>query len=114
MTDEEIIALAEKTKKEKYCKQHQYIEDGYPCCGDCPITYEGYECTDLYSIPFLDGFKAAYDKINIDVNKLTIGEVQCAIKQSPQYAELLLRAIGVNFAKIYRDCVIKKNGKIKK
>lgn len=64
MTDKEIRELAEKTRKEKYCKQHQYIEDGYPCCGDCPITYEGYECTDLYSIPFLDGFKAATEYIN--------------------------------------------------
>lgn len=64
MTDEEIITLAEKTKKEQYCKQHQYIEDGCPWCGDCPITYEGYECDDLYSIPFLDGFKAAMEHIS--------------------------------------------------
>jgi hypothetical protein len=63
MTDEEIITLAEKTKKEKYCKRHQCIEDGFPWCNDCPITYEGYECTDLYSIPFLDGFKAAMNEI---------------------------------------------------
>ena len=63
MTDEEIIALAEKTKKEKYW-------DKFNNCCECPL-FAQYgqisECSDseyrgsFYKKIFLDGFKAGYD-----------------------------------------------------
>ena len=109
MTDEEIIALAEKTKKEKYCKKYlrDSTEKPYKCDLDCPFNYDGMNCEDEYETAFLDGFKAAYNILKIDVNKLTIGDVRCAIKQSPQYAELLLRSIGEEF----RDIMIRNHKK---
>lgn len=59
MTDEEIKQLAEKTKKEKYCPKFYIGEDD---CSNCPITYEGYPCSDDYVLPFVDGFKVAENK----------------------------------------------------
>lgn len=56
MTDEEIKQIAEKTKKEKYCFK---FRNGELECGDCPITYEGYPCSEDYVLPFIDGFKVA-------------------------------------------------------
>lgn len=61
MTDEQIKALAEKTKKEKYCKKH--CEKG-TCSDLCPIidTIECRACQDeAYTRAFIDGFKAALD-----------------------------------------------------
>lgn len=113
MTDEEIIKLAEKTRKEKYCPQYTEYFGGraIDCSTQCPVAY----CDDcntlcgdtIYEQGFLDGFKAAYNMLKIDVNKLTIGDVRCAIKQSPQYAELLLSSIGDEF----RDIMIRNNKK---
>lgn len=62
MTDEEIIALAEKTKKEKYCKKYlrDSTEKPYECDLDCPFNYDGMNCEDEYETAFLDGFKAGY------------------------------------------------------
>lgn len=69
MTDEEIKALAEKTKEEKYCK---FCEEPavYDCSNECecPILY--FEdchttCGDtIYEQGFLDGFKAAMEYIS--------------------------------------------------
>lgn len=112
MTDEQIIELAKKSRQ-RYCDKYNEGIDSptYHCeDGGCPLYRHLNHCGSAeYYVGIFDGFKAAYDKINIDVNKLTIADVQCAIKQSPYYAELLLRAIGENFKKIYRDVVIKNN-----
>lgn len=63
MTDEEIIALAEKTRKEKYCDKYY----GENSCGTCPLQFDdetGLYCIqdtfNTYTISFLDGFKAGY------------------------------------------------------
>ena len=70
MTDEKIIELAEKTRKEKYCTQNEYMVCEkpaiYDCDSECPIAY----CDDchtlcgdtIYEQGFLDGFKAGYKK----------------------------------------------------
>ena len=87
MTDEEIREIEEVVKRSKYCNKF-YKENN--CNNRCPLRFKN----EPYDLGFLDGFKAAYNEIKIDVNKLTIGDVRCAIKQSPQYAELLLRSIG--------------------
>lgn len=66
MTDEEIIALAEKTKKGKYCKL--YCEKHELCSDLCPIAdiVDCLHCEDtIYKMAFLDGFKAGY-KIGFD------------------------------------------------
>lgn len=65
MTDEEIIALAEKTKKEKYCKKYlrDSTEKPYECDLDCPFNYDGMNCEDEYETAFADGFKAAMEYI---------------------------------------------------
>jgi hypothetical protein len=64
MTDEEIIKLAEKTKKEKYCLK-------FNNCWECPLFKQygqSSECLDskyrgsFYTKIFLDGFKAGYKK----------------------------------------------------
>lgn len=116
MTDEEIIKLSEKTRKEKFCPQYReclykHRDDIYDCSCRCPVSYVGefdIQCGDtIYEQGFLDGFKAAYNILKIDVNKLTIGDVRCAIKQSPQYAESLLRSIGEEF----RSIMIRNNKK---
>lgn len=63
MTDEEIKALAEKTKKEKYCKL--YCEKPNLCSDLCPICdiVDCLHCEDtIYKMAFLDGFKAGYKK----------------------------------------------------
>jgi hypothetical protein len=64
MTDEEIIKLAEKTKKEKYCKRYlrDSTEKPYICDLDCPFNYDGMNCEDEYEIAFVDGFKAGFKK----------------------------------------------------
>ena len=73
MTDEEIIALAENTRKEKYCTQNTVCVCErpaiYDCDSECPIAYCD-DCTTLcgdsiYEQGFLDGFKAGY-KIGFD------------------------------------------------
>ena len=66
MTDEKIIELAEKTKKEKYCKRYlrDSTEKPFLCDIDCPFTYEGFNCEDEYETAFLNGFKAAMEYIN--------------------------------------------------
>ena len=66
MTDEEIIQLAEKTRKEKYC-------DKFNDCWGCPL-FASYgqisECCDskyrghFYKKIFLDGFKAAKEYLS--------------------------------------------------
>ena len=70
MTDEEIIALAEKTRNEKYCTQNTVCVCEKPaiynCDSECPIAYCD-DCTTLcgdtiYEQGFLDGFKAGYKK----------------------------------------------------
>lgn len=65
MTDEEILALAEKTKKEKYCKRYlrDSTEKPYECDLDCPFNYDGMNCEDEHEIAFLDGFKAAMELV---------------------------------------------------
>lgn len=65
MTDEQIIELAEKTKKEKYCDKYRAIISG--CKSECPFS-NGYDygCNVAYSEyqqAFLDGFKAALNEI---------------------------------------------------
>ena len=72
MTDEEIIALAEKTKKEKYC-------DKFNNCWECPL-FAQYgqisECSDseyrgsFYKKIFLDGFKEAMIKFQEEIKRL--------------------------------------------
>lgn len=67
MTDEKIRALAEKTKKEKYCDKYRAIISG--CKSECPFS-NGYDygCNVAYSEyqqAFLDGFRAGY-KIRFD------------------------------------------------
>lgn len=74
MTDEEIIELAERTKKEKYCDKYNNGNTDYFCrdstCEEkhCPLFYgvDGYydcciDCEDYYKDLFLDGFKAAME-----------------------------------------------------
>lgn len=69
MTDEEIIALAEKTKKQKYCPEYRVCLCGiYECHISCPNSYVddilGVVCGDtIYETGFLDGFKAAMNEI---------------------------------------------------
>lgn len=108
MTDEEIIALA-KQARQKYCdKYNEGIDLPTYHCEDngCPLYRRMNHCgSEEYYIGVFDGFNAAYNIIKIDVNKLTIGDVKCAIEQSPEYAELLLRAIGEDFKNIYREIV---------
>jgi hypothetical protein len=83
MTDEEIIALAEKTKKEKYCDKYNNGNTDYFCrdstCEEkhCPLFYgvDGYydcciDCEDYYKDLFLDGFKAAMEYFNQIIKKL--------------------------------------------
>lgn len=72
MTDEKIIALAEKTKKEKYCKMYlrDSTEKPYECDLDCPFNYDGMNCEDEYETAFLDGFKAAMEYFNQIIKKL--------------------------------------------
>ena len=76
MTDEKIIELAEKTRKEKYCPE--YIEHfGRTveiCSIQCPIAYCD-DCNELcgdtiYEQGFLDGFKAAIEYFNQIIKKL--------------------------------------------
>lgn len=65
MTDKEIKALAEKTKKEKYCKL--YCEKHELCSDLCPIAdiVDCLHCEDtIYKMAFLDGFKAAMEHIS--------------------------------------------------
>lgn len=66
MTDEEIIKLAEKTKKEKFCIK-------FNNCWGCPLFKQygqSSECIDskyrgsFYTKFFIDGFKAATEYIN--------------------------------------------------
>lgn len=66
MTDEEIIELAEKTKKEEYCKKYLRDTDEHPylCDLDCPFNYDGMECGGDYEIAFSDGFNAAMEYIS--------------------------------------------------
>lgn len=66
MTDEEIIKLAEKTRKEKYCDKYHAIISG--CNLECPFS-NGYDygCNvahSEYQQAFLDGFKAAMEYIS--------------------------------------------------
>lgn len=66
MTDEEIIALAEKTRKEKYCDKYRAIISG--CKSECPFS-NGYDygCNVAYSEyqqAFLDGFKSATEYLS--------------------------------------------------
>jgi hypothetical protein len=62
MNDEEITELAEKVKKEKYCSLYEKEH-----CKNCPLlqTGDGFQwCIDednQYKIPFIDGYKAAFD-----------------------------------------------------
>lgn len=72
MTDEEIIALAEKTKKEKYCKRYlrDSTEKPYECDLDCPFNYDGMNCEDEYEIAFAEGFKAAMGYISRSNRKI--------------------------------------------
>lgn len=67
MTDEEIKALAEKTREEKYCKKYIYKERGKQYCSlDCVFSDGNYGCRPQeYYTSFLDGFKAGY-KIGFD------------------------------------------------
>lgn len=74
MSDEEIIELAEKVKKQKYCPKYR-VCGIYECHISCPNSYVddilGVVCSDTsYDAGFLDGFKAAYNILKIDVNKL--------------------------------------------
>lgn len=71
MTDKEIIQLAEKTRKEKYCDKYHIIISG--CNSECPFS-NGYDygCNvahSEYQQSFLDGFKAALNEICKDVDK---------------------------------------------
>ncbi len=66
MTDEQIIELAEKTKKEKYCDKYRAIISG--CKSECPFS-NGYDygCNVAYSEyqqAFLDGFKSATEYLS--------------------------------------------------
>lgn len=77
MTDEEIIELAEKTRKEEYCDKYN---DGKSVCGmngisckdkNCPLFYsiDGWydaciDIKDYYKNSFLDGFRAAMEYIS--------------------------------------------------
>jgi hypothetical protein len=72
MTDEEIIALAENTKKEKYCKKYlrDSTEKPYECDLDCPFNYDGMNCEDEYEIAFAEGFKAAMEYIARSIRKI--------------------------------------------
>ena len=76
MTDEEIKKLSEKTRKEKYCSKFCYknppknaeypcLREGF-CYPECPVTYydEDIICeTNIYGTGFVDGYKAAFDKL---------------------------------------------------
>ena len=76
MTDEEIKELSKKTREEKYCSKFCYkqkpknaaspaLREGY-CKPNCPITYylEDIICeTNIYGTGFVDGYKAAFDKL---------------------------------------------------
>lgn len=73
MTDEEIIALAQKTREEKYCPQYSeclfdYRDDIYDCSCGCPVSYAddcNINCGDtIYEQGFLDGFKAAMEYLS--------------------------------------------------
>lgn len=71
MTDEEIIQIARKVRKEKYCSK---FNGGLDYCttqcedNKCPLWYgiDGYfdHCTNVdgrYDTIFVDGYKAAFD-----------------------------------------------------
>lgn len=71
MTDEEIIKLAEKTKKEKFCIK-------FNNCWGCPLFKQygqSSECIDskyrgsFYTKFFIDGFKAATEYIEKIIEK---------------------------------------------
>jgi len=77
MTDEQIRALAEKTRESKYCTQNTVCVCEkpaiYDCDSECPIAYCD-DCTTLcgdmiYEQGFLDGFKAALNEMCKDVDK---------------------------------------------
>lgn len=74
MTDREIRELAERTRKEKYCKMYCDGHDlRYDSCSDfCPILdiVDALHCENkIYEMAFLDGFKAALNEICKDVDK---------------------------------------------
>lgn len=76
MTDEEIIKLSEKTRKEKYCnfcEEPAIYDCSYEC--KCPIAYFGdchIICGDtIYETGFCDGFKAAMEYFNQIIKKLS-------------------------------------------
>ena len=66
MTNGQIIELAEKTRKEKYCKKYIYKERGKQYCSlDCVFSDGNYGCRPQeYYTSFLDGFNAAKEYIN--------------------------------------------------
>lgn len=69
MTDKEIRELAEKTKKEKYCKL-------YECSDFCPILdiVDALHCENkIYEMAFLDGFKAAMEHLKNELDKILEG-----------------------------------------
>lgn len=68
MTNREIRELAERTRKEKYCKMYCDGHDlRYDSCSDfCPILdiVDALHCENkIYEMAFLDGFKAAMNEI---------------------------------------------------
>lgn len=79
MTDEDIIELAEKTRKEKFCPQYreclyEHRDDIYDCSCRCPVSYADefdIQCGDtIYETGFLDGFKEAMEYFNQIIKKL--------------------------------------------
>lgn len=67
MTDEEIIALAQKTREEKYCDKYNN-GSVLPSekCEHCPLFDNEVStcCCNVYDVAFLDGCKATMEYIS--------------------------------------------------
>ena len=68
MTDEEIMALAKQTKKEKFCKQYFLPWN----CWQCSFNRDGIECSEEYELGFIDGYKAAFDTLIGKISDMTL------------------------------------------
>lgn len=91
MTDEEIITKAFNDNSCKY-------EDWKDCCE--AMMRDAMEMKE----------KQIKEELKFDVDELTLGDVKFAIKHSPYYAEMVLRAMGESFMKTYRNVVSKNKG----